>query len=75
MTQLKGWVIIAENHPKSKENKLFPETFALTRAEAIHKFINGSIKPWAYWYRNYNYRAIKATQTIEPLNNDLDFNI
>jgi hypothetical protein len=61
----KGWVIVNENHPNNPRSKnTLSETFAYTRKDSIAKFVSGSGSDWRYWYRKYNFRAVKAEMTI-----------
>tara|TARA_R100000781_G_C4081320_1_gene127844 strand:+ start:879 stop:1085 length:207 start_codon:yes stop_codon:yes gene_type:complete len=61
----KGWVIVNFDHPNNPGVKrIYPETFGYTRKDSIAKFINGSGSTWRYWYRKYNFRAMKCEMTI-----------
>ena len=63
--QSTGWVIVNENHPNNPNVKqIHTETFSYTRKEAIEKFIKDVGYPWIYWYRRFNFRAVKAEMTI-----------
>lgn len=61
----KGWVIICVNHPKTGTSYVVNSTFSDTRKSAIEKFVEGSGSKWEYWKDKYNFRAVKATQTVQ----------
>ena len=65
---VKGWVITNENHPNRQGHRdLYSYTFAKTRTECTTKFAKGSGKNWSFWYRNYNFRCVKAEMTVTQL--------
>ena len=66
---INGYVIYSECHPASNQNFLHSSTFRQYKKECISEFIKGTSKDWEYWKRNYNYRCVKATQTVKILNN------
>lgn len=65
--EIKGWVIVSEKHPATGRLYISQRSFGLTRKEAIKKFIIGSVNDWNYWKREYNFRAVKATFTIQTI--------
>jgi hypothetical protein len=60
-----GWVIINIGHPTTGNKFISYHTFSWTRKEAIAKFIKDSGSPWTYWRKKYNFRAVRAEQTIK----------
>lgn len=59
-----GWVVINIGHPATGMQSIVESTFSSTRTVAIKKFIKYSEKSWSYWRSKYNFRCVKATQTI-----------
>lgn len=64
---INGWVIYSPNHPATNSTFFHSSTFRPYRKEAIADFINGSGANWKYWYRKYNFRFVKATQSVTIL--------
>lgn len=48
-TTKKGWIVISETHPNSKEMVINEESFAFTKKDSISKFSHGSDEKWGYW--------------------------
>lgn len=71
MEQLKetvsGYVVASFSHPATDAPFLHSSTFRQYRKDCISEFVKGSGKGWKYWYRVYNYRCIKANQTVTTL--------
>ena len=63
----KGWVVVNHNHPSGGDPYIIPSTFAYFRKDAIKSFLDGSGSDWKYWYRNYNFRCVKAEIAISTL--------
>lgn len=64
-----GWVVLTYNHGITHRKFMVPSTFARTRSESIKNFVDGSGEKWKYWYKNFNYRCVKAQCVIST--NDL----
>jgi len=64
-----GWVIHNPKHPANEKAMFFPESFRVTRKEAIQDFIKGSGNPWEYWRKKMNFRCVKAESTVKILGN------
>lgn len=60
-----GWVIVSINHPTTGSTYMVESTFSRTRKQAIKEFCDGSELDWQYWRKNYNFRCVKAVQTIK----------
>lgn len=62
-----GWVVVNTNHHATGKTYVCMETMSYTKRDAIKKFVEGSPHSWRYWYTKYNFRCVKATETIETL--------
>lgn len=59
-----GWIVINIGHPRTGNRYIVGETFSATRTKAIKNFICGSGNHWRYWRKKYNFRVVRANQTI-----------
>lgn len=59
----RGWVIVCIDHPMTNKSFVVLNSFRYTRRQAIKDF-NDSVVSWEYWKRKYNYRCVRATQTV-----------
>lgn len=59
-----GWVIINIGHPRTGNEFIVNDTFAFTRRAAVKNFVAGSGGTWLYWRNKFNYRVVRANQTI-----------
>lgn len=59
-----GWVVINIGHPISRISFIVSETFSKTRNKAIKEFVGDSANNWRHWREKYNYRVVRAKQTI-----------
>ena len=60
-----GWVIINIGHPTTGKSYIVSNSFQYLRREAIRQFCAGTNSPWKYWRKEYNFRCVKAIQTIK----------
>lgn len=59
-----GWAIVSINHPRTNSSYIVPYSFRERKREAIRDFIEGSGNSWKYWKKHFNFRAVRATETI-----------
>lgn len=60
-----GWVIVNIGHPVTGKKYILSNSFRWTKTLCIKEFIKYSKYSWRYWYCKYNFRAKRATKTIE----------
>lgn len=63
----KGWAIINIGHPKTGTASVFSGSFRYTRRECVADFISGSGQTWKYWRNKFNFRCVKAEETLKTL--------
>lgn len=64
---LKGWVVVNYDHSHTHREFMMSSTFARTRSKSINLFVSDSGEDWKYWYRNFNYRCVKAQSVISTI--------
>lgn len=66
-TQVKGWVVMTESHPNNKNKDAFViwSSFKRTRSESINSFLRHTNQTMQFFKKNYGYKCVRATQTIE----------
>ena len=62
-----GYVIICEDHPVTGTSYIVHGSFQNYKHLAIAYFIKDTSHTWEYWKRKYNFRCVKATQSINLL--------
>lgn len=63
-TTTTGWVIINIGHPRTGNKYIVASTFSRTRTGAIKEFCSESGTYWKYWKEKFNFRVVRAEQTI-----------
>jgi len=66
--EFNGWVIVStENHPSGEKPRIFSDSFAQTRKQAIKNFCSGVSQDWNYWKNEYGFKCVKAKSTIQTV--------
>lgn len=63
--ETKGWVVINIGHPITGSKYIVDSTFRRTRKESISELCKDTNKSWEFWKRQFHFRAVKATHTVQ----------
>lgn len=68
--KIQGWVIINIGFPKSGKKYIVSDYFNHSKRICINEFAKGSAAGWRYWRNKFNYRCVRAEQTIKTITNE-----